>query len=189
MLISNGRCLISDLTWVTDNYHPNIEITHREGKKNNCKSLTGQDLSIYKKVCQPCSDRTDAGFSVSECFNKTQCHAINDFLVLNDITPFCCDFLSTAGQGKFFVHDLDKGIFCCVINFPLFHIDDVLLSALAVRSKRNGIGSAVVRQISSLLSQGSSLYAFSEHKENNRFYLANKFIAVDDIKATYYCKR
>jgi len=189
MLISNGRCLVSDLTWVTDNYLPNIKISYQADKVNDCDSILVKNLSIFKKEWQALTDKPDVDFSVNKCFDKVQCNIINDLLVSNDITPFNFDFLSTADQGKFFVHDLKKGIFCCVINFPFFHVNDVLLSALTVREKRNGNGSRVIKHISSLIPVGASIYAFTENKENNYFYLANRFISIDSITAAYLQRR
>ena len=189
MLISNGRCLISDLTWVTDNYLPNIKISYQADKVNDCDSIRVKNLSIFKKEWQDLSDKTDVDFSVNKFFDKAQCNIINDFLISNGITPFYCDFLSTADQGKFFVHDLEKGIFCCVINFPFFQVNDVLLSALTVREKRNGTGSRVIKKISSLIPVGASIYAFTENRENNCFYLANRFISFDVITADYLHRR
>lgn len=189
MLISNGRCLVSDLTWVTDNYLPNIKISYQADKVNDCDSILVKKLSIFKKEWQALTDKPDVDFSVNKCFDKVQCNIINDLLISNDITPFNFDFLSTADQGKFFVHDLKKGIFCCVINFPFFHVNDVLLSALTVSEKRNGNGSRVIKQISSLIPVGASIYAFTENKENNYFYLANRFISIDFITAAYLQRR
>lgn len=189
MLISNGRCILTDLPWVADSYFPNISINlELEGSALSEQAII-QPLSVWKKKCGQTTVVACHSFTVCKSFSDSAAIAINQLLTANKLTPMCNRYLCTPNDDKFFLHNISNGVFCCLVHFPLYQHNDVLLSALVSCDKRRRNGSRLLNQLESLLPETATIYAFTENEENHRFYQANNFNLNSSFKAAYLRKR